>query len=77
MFKYDMGNVFSGMGYAYSRPFHWKGDQWGDFGVTMVGTGFAYLVDDIVYEYADSIKVDVPTVIRDYGFDMVARPTII
>ncbi len=69
MFKYDMVNVFSGMGYAYSRPFHWKGDQWGDFGVTMVGTGFAYLVDDIVYEYADSIKEDVPTVIRDYGFE--------
>jgi len=69
MFKYDMDNVFSGMGYAYSRPFHWKGDQWGDFGVTIVGTGVAYLFDDTVYEYADGIKEDIPTVIRDYGFE--------
>lgn len=69
MFKYDMQNVFGGMGYAYSRPLHWKGDQWGDFGVTMVGTGVAYLFDDPVYEYADGIKDDIPRIIRDYGFE--------
>lgn len=69
MFKYDMGNVFSGMGHAYSRPLHWKGDQWGNFGVTVVGTGVAYLFDDPVYDYADGIKEDIPKVIRDYGFE--------
>lgn len=69
MFKYDMGNVFGGLGYAYSRPLHWKGDQWGDFGVTMVGTGVAYLFDDPVYDYMDGIKEDIPQIIRDYGFE--------
>ncbi len=69
MFKYDMGNVFSGMGHAYSRPFHWRGDQWGDFGVTVVGTGVAYLFDDSVNRYAEDIKEDIPQVIRDYGFE--------
>lgn len=69
MFTYDMGNVFTGMGYAYSRPLHWKGDQWGDFGVTLLGTGVAYLFDDAVYAYADGIKENVPQVIRDYGFE--------
>lgn len=68
MFKYDMGNVFGGMGYAYSRPLHWKGDQWGDFGVMIVGTGVSYLIDDPVSEYARGIRDDVPKVIRDYGF---------
>ncbi|GAB5474013.1 MAG: hypothetical protein Mars2KO_21120 [Maribacter sp.] len=69
MFKYDMKNVFGGMGHAYSRPFHWKGDQWGDFGVTMIGTGVAYFFDDPVYNYADGIKEDIPQIIRDYGFE--------
>ena len=69
MFKYDMGNVFLGMGHAYSRPLNWKGDQWGDFGITIVGTGVAYLFDDPVNNYAASIKDDIPKVIRDYGFE--------
>lgn len=69
MFTYDMGNVFKGMGYAYSRPLHWQGDQWGDFGATMVSTGVAYLLDDPVSEYARGIKEDIPKVIRDYGFE--------
>lgn len=69
MLKYDMGNVFKGMGYAYSRPLHWKGDQWGDFGITVVATGSAYLLDDPVTQYARSIKQDVPKIIRVYGFE--------
>lgn len=68
MFKYDMGNVFGGMGYAYSRPLHWKGNQWGDFGVVIASTGVSYLIDDPVSEYARGIRDDVPKVIRDYGF---------
>ena len=27
-FTYDMGNVFGGVGYAYSRPLHWQGNAW-------------------------------------------------
>ena len=69
MFKYDIGNVFGGMVYAYSRPLHWKGDQWEDFGVTAVTTGVAYLFDDPIYDYASGIREDVPKVIRDYGFE--------
>lgn len=69
MFKYDIGNIFLGVGHAYSRPLHWKGDQWGDFGVTMVGTGVAYLADDPTSKYFRGIKEDVPQIIRDYGFE--------
>ncbi|WP_299529921.1 phosphatase PAP2 family protein [Ulvibacterium sp.] len=68
MFKYDIGNVFLGVGHAYSRPLHWQGEQWGDFGITMVGTGFAYFLDDPTSRYFRDIKEDIPQVIRDYGF---------
>lgn len=69
MFTYDMGNVFIGMGHAYSRPLHWKGDQWGDFGITVIGTGTAYLFDDSTSKSARKIREDVPKIIRDYGFE--------
>ncbi len=69
MFKYDVGNIFLGMGHAYSRPLHWKGGQWGDFGVTAVGTGVAYLVDDPSSEYFRRIRDDIPEVLRDFGFE--------
>ena len=69
MFKYDIGNVFGGMGHAYSRPLHWKRDQWGDFGVVIAGTGVSYLIDNPVSEYARGIRDDVPKIIRDYGFE--------
>ncbi len=69
MFTYDMANVFKGMGYAYSRPLHWRGDQWGDFGITVVGTGTAYLFDEATSKSARKIRGDIPKVIRDYGFE--------
>ncbi|RKN82359.1 phosphatase PAP2 family protein [Ulvibacterium marinum] len=69
MFKYDIGNIFLGMGHAYSRPLHWQGEQWADFGVTMVGTGVAYLVDDPTSEYFKEVRDDIPKVFRDFGFE--------
>lgn len=68
MFKYDIGNIFLGMGHSYSRPLHWQGEQWADFGVTMVGTGVAYFFDNPTSEYFTDIKDDIPQAIRDYGF---------
>ncbi len=69
MAKYDLGNVFKGVGYAYSRPFHWKGQQWNDLGITVLFTGGTYLVDAPISDYMRGIKEDVPKVIRDYGFE--------
>ena len=68
MFKYDIGNVFKGIGYSYSRPLYWQGNQWGDFGITAAGTGFAYLIDDPVSDYFLGIKEDIPQIVSDYGF---------
>ena len=69
MFTYDIGNVFKGIGYSYSRPLHWTGKGWATFGYTMGGTGIAYLVDTPTSKYFRGIKEDVPKVIRDYGFN--------
>ncbi|NHF60594.1 phosphatase PAP2 family protein [Flavobacteriaceae bacterium TP-CH-4] len=69
MAKYDFGNVFKGIGYAYSRPFHWRGPQWKDAGITALAFGASYLVDNPVNDYMGGIRDDVPQFIRDYGFE--------
>ncbi|WP_010519013.1 phosphatase PAP2 family protein [Croceivirga radicis] len=66
-FTYDMGNVFGGMGYAYSRPAHWEGKQWGHFGMLTGGTLALFLVDDEVNDWTSGFKEDVPDIITDYG----------
>ncbi|MEO1010995.1 MAG: phosphatase PAP2 family protein [Bacteroidota bacterium] len=69
MLTYDLGNIFLGVGHSYTRPLHWKGAQWEDFGLTMVGTGFAYLLDDPVSDYFREIRDDIPPFVRTYGFE--------
>ncbi|GGG41230.1 hypothetical protein GCM10011414_08400 [Croceivirga lutea] len=66
-FTYDMGNVFGGMGYAYSRPAHWQGEQWGDFGMLTGGTLALFLVDDEIYDWTRGWEEDVPKAVKNYG----------
>ena len=70
LLKYDMGNVFKGMGYAYSRPLHWKGKQWLTFGGITAGTGVIYLFDEESSEYFRNQKEHIPKAIRDYGWNV-------
>ena len=68
-FTYDMGNVFGGIGYSYSRPLHWQGKQWATFGGVVAGTSLLYLVDQPTSEYFVGIREDIPPFIRRYGRD--------
>lgn len=69
-FTYDLGSIFGGVGYSYSRPLHWQGQQWGHFGMLAGATGAAYLVDTPVSDYFIGIREDVPKFIRDYGWEI-------
>ena len=66
-FTYDMGNVFGGIGHAYSRPFHWKGNNWANFGYLAGGTLALFTVDDELDEWADGFRDDIPDFLVDYG----------
>ncbi|WP_431129031.1 phosphatase PAP2 family protein [Flagellimonas flava] len=66
-FTYDMGNVFGGIGYSYSRPFHWEGDDWANFGYLAAGTAALFLVDDELNNWTNGFSEDVPGFITDYG----------
>lgn len=67
LFKYDIGNVFSGIGHSYTRPLHWNGKQWGTFGATVAGTGLLYVFDEQTSEFTRRQKLGIPRFIRDYG----------
>ncbi|MEO0573221.1 MAG: phosphatase PAP2 family protein [Bacteroidota bacterium] len=66
-FTYDMESVFGGVGHSYSRPFHWKGKQWANFGMLTAGTATLFLVDDEVDDWVGGFRSDVPDFILDYG----------
>ncbi len=74
MVAYDLGSVFKGVGYSYTRPLHWQGEQWKNFGYTMAGTGLIYLMEEPVSDYFIGIREDVPIGIRNYGA-RVGSPT--
>lgn len=71
-FTYDIGNVFGGVGYAYSRPLHWENKQWRNFGYTAAGTASLFFVDDEFNGWVDGFRSDVPRWLANYGNDVAA-----
>lgn len=68
-FTYDMGNVFGGVGYSYSRPVHWQKEQWTNFAAVTAGTVGLYFIDDEFNDWADGYRHDVPNWLKDYGHE--------
>ncbi|MDO1501607.1 phosphatase PAP2 family protein [Winogradskyella maritima] len=67
-FTYDMGNVFQGTGYAYSRPLHWQKNDFMNLGLVTAGTLGLYTIDDnIRREFRGHIE-SVPEMLLDYGW---------
>ncbi len=67
-FTYDMGNVFQGAGYAYTRPLHWKGNNFITLGAIAAGTFGLYSVDHKIRRQFRSHREEVPELLLDYGW---------
>ncbi len=67
-FTYDMGVVFGGVGYAYTRPLHWQGNDFKRLGYVAGVTGGLFLIDDEVREGFQNHVDDVPNFILEYGY---------
>lgn len=68
-FTYDVGNIFGGVGHAYSRPFHWKGNDWANFGYLTGGTLLLFTVDDEFNDWKNGFREDIPDLVIDYGHE--------
>ncbi|MEO9570814.1 MAG: phosphatase PAP2 family protein [Polaribacter sp.] len=66
-FTYDLGSIAGGMGYAYSRPLYWKGNQFKNAAFVAAGTSAMYLIDDKIDNWANNWRGDVPRWLTDYG----------
>lgn len=67
MFKYDIATMFQGVGHSYTRPLHWEGNEWAQFGAVVGGTALVYLADDDTSRFIRNNREGVPELIRDYG----------
>lgn len=68
LLKYDTGSFLGGMGYTFSRPVHWKKDDWLKFGGTLAGAYLIYTVDEETSTFFQKQGTDIPKSIKDYGF---------
>jgi len=68
-FTYDLGNIFGGVGYAYSRPLHWQGNDWANFGYLTGGSLLLFTVDDEINNWTNGFREDVPSLVTDYGHE--------
>lgn len=68
-FTYDLGNIFGGVGYAYSRPLHWQGNDFANFGYLTGSTLLLFTVDDEINNWTNGFREDVPNLVLDYGHE--------
>lgn len=71
--KYDVNTIFKSVGYSYSRPLHWQGKQWQNFGVIAAGSASLFLFDEASSDFFRRQQNSVPNFIRSYG-EMYGSP---
>jgi hypothetical protein len=67
MFTYDFGNVFKSVGYSYTRPLQWQGEQWLHFGGVAAGVGAVYLFDVQTSDFIRDTEAHIPDLVKEYG----------
>lgn len=67
-FTYDMGVVFGGVGYAYTKPLQWGGNDFKRLGYVAGVTGGLFLLDDEIREGFENHVDDVPNFVLEYGY---------
>ena len=68
LLKYDGKTAWGGLKHAYTRPLHWKGDDFLTLGGVALGTYILYTFDEESSEYFINQKEDIPKVVRDFGW---------
>ncbi len=68
MMKYDGKTAFGGLKHAYTRPLHWKGDDFLKLGGVALGTVILYSFDEESSEYFINQEEDAPQVLKEFGW---------
>ncbi len=66
--KKDGSLIFGGVKHAYSRPFHWKKDDWLTFGGIALGTTLLYIYDEETNRYFVNQSEGAPQMLKEIGW---------
>ena len=67
MLKYDGITAFGGLKHAYTRPFHWKKDDFITAGAVIVGTALLYSFDEESSRFFIRQEKNAPKVLKEFG----------
>jgi len=67
MLKYDGVTAFGGLKHAYTRPFHWKKDDFITAGAVVVGTALLYSFDEESSRFFIRQDKKAPRILKDFG----------
>ena len=68
--KYDGVSAFKGIMHAYSRPFHWKGNDWLTVGAVVAGEAALYTVDTDLEAYFTNQGEHIPEGLKEFGWHL-------
>lgn len=68
LLKHDFKYTLKSLGHSFSRPVHWKGQDFTKLGVIITGTAALSLADDPIRDFAQSNRDGFPKIIRDFGW---------
>ncbi|NNC69831.1 MAG: phosphatase PAP2 family protein, partial [Flavobacteriaceae bacterium] len=68
LMKYDGETAFGGLKHAYTRPLHWKGDDFLTLGGIALGTYILYTFDEESSEYFIQKDDNIPQIVKDFGW---------
>ena len=68
LLKYDGLTALKGVKHAYTRPLHWKKDDFLTLGGMALGTYILYTFDEESSEYFLEQEQDIPGVVKDFGW---------
>jgi membrane-associated phospholipid phosphatase len=66
--KYDGGSILKGIGHAYSRPAHWKKEDWLTFGGVVAGGLILYQFDGETSDFFVNQESKAPHLLKEIGW---------
>lgn len=66
--KNDGKLIVNSILHVYSRPVHWKGDDWLTFGAITAATGMTHLYEHRLNTYFVEQGKNIPTSLKEFGF---------
>lgn len=66
--KHDAKYTLKSVGHAFTRPLHWKGNDYAKLGIILGSTALLSFADEPIRDFAQQNRGDFPKIVRDFGW---------